>query len=341
MVILFAALLFAAGCGSSTDETLRPSDLQASAAPAVPVEKVLLLEHAPGENSYVGGYAKMLKAELEARDVGIRVEIFPGASLVGHTERADRMLKENELQMKISGGPYGILIRPLCYPSVSGLTLEEFSKVLEDAELRAWLDQKCAEAGLRYLGSLPSQELDVSARSPIRTTDELVGVRVRIEESSAREEFWRATGAQPVFFPLQDAPSAREKNLFDANVNNTLLDTAAYGLFWEDGYLIRTAHEYYTYPLYVSELFWEGLSDRQQAALQDAVNTVCAKATDDLGRLKEEALEKMTTAGCKVMTLAPGERERLLSLTHDAVYEKLCHIFGEEQVEFMLSFVDS
>ena len=338
---LLAAIMCvcASGCGKEAAEALTPGDLQPAAAASASKDKVILLEYAPAASSYVGKYISIFKEELESRNVGLKVRIFPEASLVGHTERADRMLRENELQMKVSGGPYGILIRPLCYPSISGLTLAGFEEVMKNPQLKEWLDKKCEEEGLRYLGSLPSQMLGMSSRFPVRTVGDIADLRTRIEQSTAREEFWKALGAQVVYCNIGEAKASLEKNLFDANVNNILMDVASYGLFWDGGYYIFTDHEIYTYPLYVSRAFWDGLSPAQQEALEASVDSVCKKAADEAARLNEESLAKIISAGNEVLELSENEREKLLSETRDAVYEKMCATFGREHVDLMLSFI--
>lgn len=344
LLTAFVAVTFAAclicGCGGEPVRTLTPADLQQPSETASEREKVLLLEHAPSENGYVGYYSRLLKQLLEGKNVGIRMEIFPNASLVGHTERADHMVAENELQMKVSGGPYGMLIRPLCYPSISGLDEAGLSKTLENQELMDFLDAECEKAGMRYLGSLPCQMLEVTSASAASTVDDFAGVRVRIEESSAREEFWDALGARPVYYGLKEASSALEKRLFEANVNNTLLDCVSYGLYWQDGYCILTDHEIYTYPFYVSEKFWEGLTTEQQEALQESVDEVCRRAAEEEVAMRQEAEAALKAAGIEIVVMSGEQRERMLELTHDAVYDKMCAIFGREHVEYMLSFVE-
>ena len=340
LFLLSLAVLTLSGCvePTFTGEEVPLDSLCVDTAPDTePI--VILLEHSETEESLVGHYVKELENRLEALDEGFQVTVYADSALSGDFSTSDRMLQGNEIQIKISGGPYGTQLEPLRFPSLSGLNRAELARVMENEELRAYLDEACRELGIVYLGQFPSVSYAVSSKEPIHSVDDFEDLNIRLMYTGSRMGFWNALKAKPVSIALAETLPALQKGQFNASANNSILNIAAFEFYWEDGFVTCTDHEIYTRPVYVNETFWNGLTPGQQTAIAETLDAVCRQAAEEEPFWQAAAVAKLKAEGITILDFPQEEKERMWALTRDAVYEAMCAVYGKEHVDYLLSFV--
>ena len=74
--------------------------------------------------------------------------------------------------------------------------------------------------------------------------------------------------------------------------------------------------------------------------MQESVDEVCRRAAEEEVAMRQEAEAALKATDIEIVVMSGEQREQMLEITHDAVYDKMCAIFGREHVEYMLSFVE-
>lgn len=260
VVFLLTALL--AGCGGSKDQ---------GAATKSNEKIVLKLGHiVNNDNSWHKGSEKF-KEVVEAKSNGrIEVKIYPNSQL--GSERSviegiqlgtvDMTITGESLQMwapkvGIMATPYMIRDSEHMLKVVTGPIGQEIEKeIIDKTSLRpiAWF-----ERGPRMLTS----------NKPIKTPDDLKGVKIRIPEVPLFMEAWRTLGANPTPMAFAEVFTGLQQGTIDAQENPYALIHSA--SFYEvQKYLNKTEHVRTWIYVVIGEKKFQSLSKDLQQVVLDA-----------------------------------------------------------------------
>lgn len=261
VIMIFALGALVSGCGGGTKEAAKPAE-----------KIVLKFGHIVKEdNSWHKGAAKF-KEIVEAKSNGrIVVNLYPNSQL--GSERAmiegiqlgtmDMTITGESLQMwapkvGIMATPYMIRDAAHMEKVVTGPIGQEIEKeILEKTGLRtiAWF-----ERGPRML----------TANKPIKTPDELKGVKIRIPEVPLFMEAWRALGASPTPMAFAEVFTALQQGTIDAQENPYALIHSA-SLNEVQKYVNKTEHvRTWIYVVIGEKKFQSMPKDLQQIILDAA-----------------------------------------------------------------------
>ncbi|MGJ7918261.1 DctP family TRAP transporter solute-binding subunit [Massilia sp. LXY-6] len=153
-----------------------------------------------------------------------------------------------------------------------------------------------------------------SSGAPIRSADDLRGLKFRVIGEPVFVDTVRAMGANPVPLPFGELYEALKSRRVDAEDNFTSQILAG-RLHEVQSSLTITNHSYSALVLVANAAAWKSLSPRQRRILQ--------AAAIEAGRfqrriVREEALQargRLAQQGMAVNELAPAERDKLRALT--------------------------
>ncbi|MBF9003398.1 TRAP transporter substrate-binding protein [Vibrio nitrifigilis] len=211
----------------------------------------------------------------------IRVKVYPNGTLGNETGLLQMVQNGTIAFTKVSAAPlnsfasdYKLLSLPYLYRSDA-----QYHKVLEGP-----IGQKIL-ASSRDSGFIGLAFLDAGSRSfytskPIRTPDDLKGLKIRVQNSSVSIDTIKALGATPVPLPYGELYSAMQQGVVDGAENNIP------SYYSSRHYEVEKVYSYDKHTevpdvLVVSTSIWDSLTDEQRKIIREvAKETVKQQETN-------------------------------------------------------------
>ena len=216
--------------------------------------------------------AEKFKGLIEARSQGeISVQIFHSASLGNETEilQQDQL---NTLQMAVvPGGPvdtFDPVARVINYPFLFK-GYDQVDQVL-DGPLGAEVLKSLEGSGFKGLCFSENGFRNLTNnRRPVKSPDDIAGLKVRVMASTIHKEIWKALGANPTPMPWP-IYTELEQGVIDGQ-ENPLWVLEVYKFYEIQKYLTLTRHVY-SYHIDVASLkWWNTLDAKRQQMIQAAM----------------------------------------------------------------------
>jgi len=217
--------------------------------------------------------AQVIADSVAAADVGLNVEIFGGSQLGGDADRIESVIS-GDIDLDIQGSsalaaayePIGVVDGVFVFDDADHLRRffqDEASQPLKDGFLEA--------TGVRILGAWAAGARQFTANVPIRTPDDLKGLKMRFPPSPQFLMNAAAMGAEAVEIPYEELYIALSQGTADGQ-ENPVVNIVASNLAEVQDYISLSAHQQSSNLVVMNEQKWESLSEEQQAALQAAVD---------------------------------------------------------------------
>lgn len=282
-------------------------------------------------------WADMVRERTHGR---INIKLHPGAALVGGDQtREFSALRQGVIDMAVGSTinwssaipEFNVFSLPFLlkgYRSLDALThgdvgRELFRRVEEQGVVPlAW-----GENGFRQL---------TNSRRPIRSPDDMRGLRFRVVGSLLFNDIFTALGAYPTQMTWNDAIRALRSRKIDGQenpmtiYNNVRLDTV--------GQRYVTVWDYVADPIVfvVNRQVWDSWSAQDRDIVRDAAVEAArfevTLAREDLLSSGRAMWEDLDSRGVKVVRLTPDQRQRFIDATRP-VYQKWKVLVGRDLVE--------
>ena len=265
---------------------------------------------------------QILAREAKAANVGLEIQVYPGAALFKPKEQWNAMVNG---QLDISSFPldyasgkvraFGATLMPGLVRSHARATRLNKSKFMKD--IKAKIDK----AGVKVLADAWLAGAVASKKACIRTPDDIKGLKIR----SAGPTFaamWQAAGASIVSIPSNEVYNALQTGVADA----TDTSTGSFVSFriYEQVKCITAPGDnalWFMYePLLMSKKSFNKLDHKQQAALLAAAK----KAQDYFAKQAEGLDERMVKTfkehNVEVVTLTPAQYDAWIAVAKKSSY---------------------
>ena len=161
-----------------------------------------------------------------------------------------------------------------------------------------------------------------TTKKPIKTLEDMEGLRIRVQESHMLEDAISALGAVPVPMAFDEVYSALEKGICDGAENNWP-SYDSMGHYEAAPYFTLSEHARIPELQLISAATWEKLSDEDRRIIKG-----CARESADYERRlwkeqESQSRKKVCEAGCQVTELSEAELERFQKAM-EPVYKKYC-----------------
>ncbi len=216
--------------------------------------------------------AEKFKALLEERSGGkYEVKIFHSKSIGNETEILQQ-IQMNTIQMGIiTGGPFDTfdpMVRIINYPFLfkdhaqvdkvlDGPLGAEILKSLEGANFKGLC---FSENGFRNL---------TNSKRPVKSADDVNGLKIRVMASALHKAIWQALGANPTPMPWP-IYTELEQGVIDGQ-ENPLWVMEVYKFYEIQKYMTLTRHVYSPHIDVASLIWWKTLSTEDQEMIQKAM----------------------------------------------------------------------
>lgn len=235
-----------------------------------------------------------------AKETGgrLQVTVFPqNGDIAGSDPAALDMLASGELEFFTLMG--GILGRKVPAAEIQGLPFAFTSHAqvhkANDGALGEYLGRECAAKGIHRFqhGLLENGFRQIAmAERPIRTADDLRGVRMRVPDGQMFREVFTALEAQPVTVNIRELYAALKSRQVDGQ-ENPLVIVEVNRLYEVTKYVSTTNHMWSGFNLLANLKFWDSLPGDVQAVVQRNVKKFVSLQrayTDNLNRELETKL---------------------------------------------------
>lgn len=374
-ILLLGVLIFSiigAGCvgKTPTSPTSTESAPTSSSAPSTPT-KIYKMSVVVGPNSPWGQAAKMWADEIEKRTNGrVKIQIyFSGQLFAGKQTNEFVLLSQGVADFAVGSTinwapqvkELNLFILPFFFPEgnkkgdiykavdavENGKAGERIAEILESKGviLLAW-----GENGFRQI---------TNWKHPIKTPDDLKGLKIRVVGSPIFIDTFKAFGADPTMMNWGDAITAFQQRVVDGQENPINIVIIPYKIYEFHKYM--TIWDYAIDPLIfaVNKKTWESFDPQTQQIIREAAikaarweKAMARVGLDDgtsLKILKEEynytpeitdPISFLEGRGMEIIMLSPSERAEFRAKV-SSVYKKWVPKIGEELVNDAISDIQN
>jgi tripartite ATP-independent transporter DctP family solute receptor len=280
--------------------------------------------------------ASQYMAELvkERTNGGIEIQVFPNGVLGGEVE-LQAAVRSGAIHMASIGDghaaayskPWNIFVMYYIWPDAETMHRIQagppFEPFVRDYEQNSGVTVLAMnwEQGARHL----------LAKKPVRTPEDLRGVKIRVDQLPLHSEGWRAMGANPTPLAFPEIYSALQQGVVDA-MECPLNWIYSSGFHEHAKYLNLTAHSRYMNMVIINTKLLEGLSPEYQQILREAAVEAGLYETE-LSRQEElDYRKKMEAEGVTFVEVdVEAFRNRVLPL-----FEKNMDRWGREVYDIIM-----
>jgi C4-dicarboxylate-binding protein DctP len=300
---------------------------------------VIKFSHVVAVDTPKGKGAERFKQLAEERTKGrVKVEVYPNSTLYKDGEEMEA-LQLGAVQMLAPSlakfGPLGVrefevFDLPMMFDDSTQL------RAVTDGPVGTGLFRKLDAKGITGLAYWDNGLKVMSANKPLRTPDDMKGLKMRIQSSKVLTDQMRALGALPQVMAFSEVYQAMQTGVVDGS-ENTPSNMYTQKHHEVQKYIALTNHGYIGYAVITNKKFWDALPADIRATLEGAMadatkytNEIAQKENDDAlaairksGRSEVIELTDAQKAAWK-KALVPVHREnetRVGKDTIEAVYK--------------------
>ncbi|WP_028661278.1 DctP family TRAP transporter solute-binding subunit [Nocardioides insulae] len=241
--------------------------------------------------------AQVIKDEVEAADVGVTVEIYPNSQLGGDADRI-ASVQSGDVDIDIQGAsalaavyePIGVL--DAAYAFADSDQLQTFMD--SDAGTQLATDFKDA-SGVNVLGAWSAGARQFTANDPIRSPEDLDGLRMRFPGSPQFLLNAKALGAQATEVAYEELYLALQQGVVDGQ-ENPITNIDSSNLVEVQDYLSMSNHQLNS-NLVVAGGTYDDLTDEQRQAVDDAVASAVEQMPGCVEDAEQEILDGWESEG--------------------------------------------
>lgn len=315
------------------------------AAPAM-AEKTIRLAHLNPDSpfeSHSGAMAAVFKNLVETGTNGtIKVQVFPNGQL-GKDAEVIQQVRDGIVESTISsaGGMaahyklVGVFDMPFAFPNI-GVSTQVMDK--NSTFGKKFSSDLEAKTGLKVLGLLDSGGFFAisDSKKPIKTVDDMKGLRIRTMTLPTHEATISSLGGQPTPLPWAEVYTALQTGVADGQMNP--IPIIAFAKFDEvQKYLSITNHVITPYIWTMNQAFYDGLTADEKKVV-DMAAEVAVEAGRGISRIIEASTEKgLPKLGKKmeINTIAPAELKKFAALAQPAVRKVIQEQLGADGIAML------
>lgn len=304
------------------------------AAPAAAETIVIKFSHVVAPDTPKGkGAAKFEELAEKYTNGAVDVEVYPNSQLYKDKEELEA-LQLGAVQMLAPSlakfGPLGVQDFEVFdlpyifdgYDALHRVTMGEVGKALF---------AKLEDKGIKGLAYWDNGFKVMSANSPLKTPDDFLGLKMRIQSSKVLEAEMNALGAVPQVMAFSEVYQALQTGVVDGTENPPS------NMFTQKMNEVQTHatvsnHGYLGYAVIVNKQFWDGLPEEVRAGLEQAMTESTEYANSIAKEENEKALQAMKDAGTTEFHDLTEEERALWVAALAPVHDEMAERIGAETI---------
>ncbi|HEU0200995.1 MAG TPA: TRAP transporter substrate-binding protein [Burkholderiaceae bacterium] len=254
-------------------------------------------------------FAELVERKTAGR---VKISVFPAATL-GSDAQMTAALRGGTQEFTVPSTATLANVAPEF--GVFGLPFSFVNETDADAVLDGLFGQ-------RVLATLPDKGLVglafwengfrnvTNSRRPIRTAEDLQGLKVRTMQNSLYVDMFHGLGANPVPMAVNELFPALETRAVDGQ-ENPFTVVHAQKFYDVQKYLSTTAHAYDVLVLIASKKFWDKLNDADRAPLTEAAREATVYQREQSRALNAKLRDELVRSGMRINDVSAAERSRM------------------------------
>lgn len=266
---------------------------------------------------------QIIAEEVAAADVGLEIQVYPGASLYKPTEQWNAMtrglLAMSSFPLDYASGRHPIFSATLMPGLVGSL---ERAERLNDSEFMDEIKKVIEEAGVVVIADAWLSGAFASTKGCITSPDTVDGQVIRAA-GPAFEEMLAAAGASITSMPSSEIYTAMQTGVLDAT-NTSSASFVSYRLYEQVTCLTAPGENalWFMYePVLMSKQVYDGLTEEQQQAIMAAAEKAEAYFSEEIKKGDQLMVDTFKEAGVEVVTMSKEDYDAWLAIAQDASYK--------------------
>ena len=304
-------------------------------APASAQEVVIKFSHVVAPNTPKGKGADRFKELAEKYTAGkVKVEVYPNSQLYKDKEELEA-LQLGAVQMLAPSlakfGPLGVkefeaFDLPFIFPDKAALR-----KITEGKVGKALLARLEAK-GITGLAYWDNGFKVMSANKALRSPDDFLGLKMRIQSSKVLEAQMKALGALPQVMAFSEVYQALQTGVVDGT-ENPPSNMYTQKMHEVQKFATQSDHGYLGYAVIVNKKFWDGLPGEVRGQLEKAMAEATVYANEIAQKENDDAVAAMKASGkTEFVALSPAERAAWIKALKP-VHEEMAGRIGKDLLE--------
>lgn len=315
LCLVFAISVIISGCGGGAKPTETKKE-----------EKPVVLKAATNNPKSSGHYRglEIFKKKVEEATKGrVKVELFSDAVLGDEEQMAEGMKMGTVDVMMAAAAKYANFVPEMdLYSPPYTFKSWDHMKAVTSSDIDAKIAKACKERrGDIYLGVFTDGVRNIFTRQPVKTLDELKGLKLRTMTGPNETNSWKALGTNPTPLAYTELYSALQSGVVDGAENSM---TSIMGMkFYEScKYILRSQHNYLVLPFFISAKAIEKLPADLREVVIKAGRDTCKEQVDQAIKMdldNEKVLKEKY--GVQVFEMSKPDLEKAIEMVkgvHDA-----------------------
>jgi len=326
--LLIITTFFLSGCGNRSAENLDHKEN---------FQKVRLVMTVNGTDKGIETLTARRFAKLVEEESGgnVHIEFYPNDELTGgNTNEAVRSLTEGAVDL----GAYVSGTMSLLDPRLEVATIpwsfssyQEARKIIDETG-GDYYAKILSEYGLVYLGSTHNAMRQLSSnRNPVRTPEDIKGMKIRVLGGEVYRLFFSALGADPVPLGWSELNIAIRQNVIEGQENGFFLMQSG-NLNEIQKYMTVWNYLYENYLFVINRKTFDKLEPKTQTLLNEKMKEACEWSRDYLESEEKKIRLQFAENGLEIIDLTPDELEAFKEKVRP-LREKLKEKYGAEACE--------
>lgn len=336
LMVILVTLFSACGNSNKTSGDANTKS-ETTGVKTIRISHVLQEDH-PTNTTLLNYFKPMVEEKSGGK---IKVEIYPNAQL-GSDRQAIESVINGSIEMSVPGGPvvsgfyepYMVYDLPFLFDS------REAAYAALDGELKDKISEGLLKAqNIRILGIGENGFRHITtSKKPIKTPEDLKGLKIRTMECPVHLKTFEALGANPTPIAFNELFTALQQGTVDGQENPIAIIYTS-KLYEVQKYLTLDGHYYVNCPYIINENFWNSLSDEEQKIVQEAIDETVKQQRSELEKQEKEYLDLIKKSGTEVIELTPEQRDKFIEKTK-TVYDWFEKTYdnGKELIDMAKSY---
>lgn len=298
-------------------------------------EIVIKFSHVVAPQTPKGKAADKFKELAEKYTNGkVKVEVYPNSQLYKDKEEVEA-LQLGAVQMLAPSlakfGPLGakefeVFDLPFIFEDRNAL------RKVTEGEIGKSLLKKLDSKGILGLAYWDNGFKIMSANRPLKSPDDFLGLKMRIQSSKVLEAQMKALGALPQVMAFSEVYQALQTGVVDGT-ENPPSNMYTQKMYEVQKHATMSRHGYLGYAVIVNKKFWEGLPADVRASLEKAMAEATVFANDIAQKENDDSLAAMKESGkTEFYELTPEEKKAWRAKLR-VVHQEMAGRIGKELIQ--------
>lgn len=282
---------------------------------------------APAGTLFDHGHQFFAKRVAELSRGRIAVEVFPGGQLGSEVAMVEGVRLGSIDVTAAQAANMATVVPELAIFSVSYLFRDKdhYDRVLNDPKFQKRVEELVAarNVGLKVIGFYGGAMRSVYVRTaPVRTPDDLRGLKLRVMNNPIESKIWKALGAIPTPMNFAEVYSALQTGVIDGGETiPSVMETSK--LYQPAKFVSLTEHQFTFAPLVINEKRFAGLPAELQKVVLDAGREAAAVERKQETEDNVAAVNRVQSLGADVVRPDKSKFQAAVASIHEEVAREL------------------